>query len=26
VDERFGSYLKLTQSPEFRYAEAATAR
>ena len=22
VDERFGSYLKLTQSPEFRYAEA----
>jgi len=26
VDERFGSYFKLTQSPEFRYAEAATAR
>jgi 7,8-didemethyl-8-hydroxy-5-deazariboflavin synthase CofH subunit len=26
VDERFGSYLKLTQSPEFRYAETVTAR
>ena len=25
VDERFGSYFKLTQSPEFRYAEAATS-
>ena len=24
VDQRFGSYLKLTQSPEFRYAEAGT--